>query len=417
MLDPSVFFIVAAAVGLYMAWNIGANDVANAFGTPVGSGAITLRQAILLAAIFEFSGAFFAGSAVAGTIRGDIIRPDLFAARPPDFALGMLAALVGSSIWLNLATFFGQPVSTTHAIIGSVIGFGLMATGIEGVQWHKLGNIVASWFVSPVVGGACSFGIYWGIRRFVLHYKQPVVRARYVVPVGLACMAFVMLYSMLQKLFPKALTLTPGETRWLALTAGVVVANLGGILVWAIMRRRCQPKGTIYEQQAEVERFFSRLQVMDACYISFSHGANDVANAVGPLVGILHALKGSVTTEAGVPLWVLGLGGGGIVLGLATYGYKVLYAVGKKITEVTPTRGFAAEFSTATTVLVCSLLGLPISTTFVLVGAVMGVGLARGFGAIDLKVIRRIFLSWIITIPASALATVLVYVILSRCWR
>ena len=404
-----VLFGAAILIGFYMAWNIGANDVANAFGTPVGSGAISLRQAIVLAAIFEFCGCFFAGSQVTNTIRGDIVLPQMFAAQPRMFAVGMMAALLGASIWLNVATFFSQPVSTTHAIIGSVVGFGVVAMGPGCVQWHKLGGIAASWIISPLVGGGFAYVIYWSIRRFVLHHARPIHRARYAVPLGLTGMSCVMLYSILQGAFPKFLHVDRTEACWLAATAAVVIANLVGLLVWAVMIRRCNPSGEISEQHAAVERFFSRVQVMDACYLSFAHGANDVANAIGPVLGVFQGLQGNVGGQAAVPAWLLACGGFGIVLGLGTYGYKVLKAVGCKITEVTPTRGFAAEFSTATTVLVCSLLGLPISTTFVLVGAVMGVGLARGFGAVDLLVVRRIFASWVITIPASAIITVVIY--------
>ena len=405
--------LLAFFVALYMAWNIGANDVANAFGTPVGSGAITFRTALVLAAIFEFCGAFFAGGNVTDTIRGNIVYPELFAADPKVFAIGMLAALLGASIWLNLATYLSQPVSTTHAIIGAVIGFGVVAMGPAAIQWHKMGAIASSWIISPLVGAFFSFLIYHVLLRHVLHHVKPIARAQIAVPLGLGAMTCVMLYSILQAYYPRALHIPKSQGCWLALGTAVVMANLIGVAVWAIMKRRCNPDKPLGEHSADVERFFSRVQVLDACYLSFAHGANDVANAVGPVVGILQGLRGTVATQAVIPAWVLALGGFGIVLGLATYGYKVLEAVGRKITEVTPTRGFAAEFSTATTVLVCSLLGLPVSTTFVLVGAIMGVGFARGFGAIDLGVVRRIFVSWVVTLPASALLAIGIFKILS----
>jgi PiT family inorganic phosphate transporter len=406
--------ILAFLVALYMAWNIGANDVANAFGTPVGSGAITFRWAMILAAIFEFSGAFFAGAEVTDTIRGDIVHPAVFAAQPMVFAIGMMAALLGASIWLNVATYLSQPVSTTHAIIGAVIGFGLVAAGPSAIQWHKMGGIASSWVISPLVGALFSFLIYHGLLRHVLHHAKPIARSQIAVPLGLGAMTCVMFYSVLQGYYPRALHIEKAQGCWLAAGTAVVMANLIGVVVWAIMKRRCNPDKPLSEHSADVERFFSRVQVMDACYLSFAHGANDVANAVGPVVGIMQGLRGSVATAAPIPAWVLALGGFGIVLGLATYGYKVLEAVGRKITEVTPTRGFAAEFSTATTVLVCSLLGLPVSTTFVLVGAIMGVGLARGFGAIDLRVVRRIFASWVVTLPISALLSAGLFILLRK---
>jgi len=405
--------ILAVVVALYMAWNIGANDVANAFGTPVGSGAITFRKALILAGIFEFAGAFLAGSNVTDTIRGNIVYPEMFAAEPMVFAIGMLAALLGASLWLNLATYLSQPVSTTHAIIGAVIGFGVVAQGPSAIQWHKLGSIASSWLISPLVGALLSFLIYHGLVRHVLHHSRPILRAQVAVPLGLGAMTCVMFYSILQGYYPRALHIERAQGCWLALGTAVVMANLIGVAVWAIMKRRCNPDKPLSEHSADVERFFSRVQVLDACYLSFAHGANDVANAVGPVVGIIQGLQGSVATKAAIPAWVLALGGLGIVMGLATYGYKVLEAVGRKITEVTPTRGFAAEFSTATTVLVCSLMGLPVSTTFVLVGAVMGVGFARGYGAIDLGVVRRIFASWLVTIPISALLTMGLFKVMS----
>lgn len=406
--------ILAFLVAFYMAWNIGANDVANAFGTPVGSGAITFRWALVLAAIFEFSGAFFAGGNVTDTIRGNIVRPEMFTADPTVFAIGMLAALFGAAIWLNVATYFSQPVSTTHAIIGAVIGFGVVAVGPQAIQWNKMGAIASSWVISPLVGAFFSFFIYKGLVRHVLHHSRPIARAQIAVPLGLGAMTCVMLYSILQGYYPLALHIQQTQGCWLAAGTALVMAILIGVSAWAIMKRCCNPDKPLAEQCVDVERFFSRVQILDACYLSFAHGANDVANAVGPVVGIIQGIGGTIATKVATPAWVLGFGGVGIVFGLATYGYKVLEAVGRKITEVTPTRGFAAEFSTATTVLTCSLLGLPVSTTFVLVGAIMGVGLARGYGAIDMGVVRRIFASWLVTLPISALLSAGIFMILRK---
>lgn len=411
------FLLVALAVGFYMAWNIGANDVANAFGTSVGSGALTFRRALLLAAIFEFSGAFFVGSHVANTIRGDIVRPVLFLASPMDFAVGMLAALVATSLWLHLATYFGQPVSTTHAIIGAVIGFGVVAHGPDSIQWYKLIRIAASWFVSPLAGAVLGFLIYSLIRKMVLASRQPIASAKVALPIGLASVVFILVYSILNETLPhlagdRMPLVLPLPA--LALGASVIIAAGAGWLGRLLTRKRMYAVSDMTDEFRVVERWFGRLQIMTACYMSFAHGANDVANAIAPIAGILSAVQGNLAAQTVVPTWVLAFGGLGIVAGLATYGHKVMEAVGRKITEVTPTRGFSAEFGTATTVLVCSLMGLPISTTFVLVGAVMGVGFARGFGAIDLKVVRRIFMSWVITIPVSALLAALIYWILKH---
>ena len=390
-----------------MAWNIGANDVANAFGTSVGSGAVTFRRALILAAIFEFCGAFFVGAHVTGTIRGEILRPEAFALNPGEFAIGMLASILAASLWLHVATFYGQPVSTTHAIIGAVIGFGVVAHGPACVQWLKMGRIAASWFVSPVVGGVLAYLIYQAIRRWVLNSRTPLMHARVAIPVGFGAVICILGFSIVGDLLP-GLHINLSEIIPLALIAGLV----SGWGCYRFLKVRIQPVDNAGDEYACIERWFGRLQILTACYMSFAHGANDVANAIAPVVGILQAIQGAVVSTSKVPAWLLAFGGVGIIAGLATYGYKVIEAVGRKITEVTPTRGFSAEFGTATTVLVCSLMGLPISTTFVLVGSVMGVGFARGFGAIDLAVVRKIFLSWVITIPIAAIGSAILFLIL-----
>ena len=448
----TTFVLIAAIViGLYMAWNIGANDVANAMGTSVGSGALTLKQAVILAGIFEFSGAFFVGGHVAETIRKGIVdidvlrasspirepapatapgrsssrpaeesgevrppatRPAAWALRDPlrvKLVMGMLAALLAAALWLNVATFFGQPVSTTHAIVGAVVGFAVMAAGLDTVVWSKMGKIAASWVVSPVVGATLAFAIYRLIQRHVLRHRHPVFMAKRAIPLCFGSVACILGLSILYKV------LHVGRgTFYIALPLAMVFGMAVGLVARAVLLRRTAAlRYRRKDRYTVVEKWFGRIQPITACYMAFAHGANDVANAIGPLAGVFHfARGGEIGSKAPVPLWLLAMGGVGIVVGLATYGYKVMRAIGKRITEITPTRGFAAEFGTASTVLVCSLMGLPISTTLVLVGAVMGVGLARGFAAIDMKVIRRIFASWLITIPASAIFAAVLYKIL-----
>jgi len=437
----TVFLIIAIAAGLYMAWCIGANDVANAMGTPVGSGAITLRKAIILAGIFEFLGAFFVGSNVAHTVGKGIVPIDAFrrqavvsttaapaseqlsiSGAPPDgprrdpaaerLAIGMLAALLAAAIWLNVATFFGQPVSTTHAIIGAVIGFAVVSVGPGCVRWSKMSQIAAGWLISPLAGGLLSYVVYCSIRRFVLNSRHPVYRAKAAVPLALGAVVFVLCLSILYKGLHLELS------AWHAVPPAAAAGLLVAAIAWVIIKRRTRNRRIrLAERYDVVERWFSRIQILTVCYIAFAHGANDVANAIGPLAVAVDGFRGGqLIGQAGIPVWLLALGGAGIVVGLATYGYKVIEVVGKKITEITPTRGFSAEFGTATTVLVCSKLGLPVSTTFVLVGAVMGVGLARGFAAIDLRVIRRIFTSWVITIPVSAVLAAVIYRLLLLLW-
>jgi PiT family inorganic phosphate transporter len=325
--------------------------------------------------------------------------------------MGMMAALIASSIWLNVATYFGQPVSTTHAIIGAVIGFAIVAAGVHAVVWSNMGTIAASWVVSPLVGGALAFIVYKLVQKYVLSSRHPVFMARRALPICFGAVSFLIslsvFYSVLRVKGNALVTKVP-----LAALCGLAVA-LGARAVLARKASRLRVRRS--QRYAVVERWFARIQPITACYMAFAHGANDVANAIGPLAGIFHyAGGGTISDKAPVPLWLLALGGAGIVIGLSTYGYKVMAAIGKKITEITPTRGFAAEFGTASTVLVCSLMGLPISTTFVLVGAVMGVGVARGFGAIDLGVVRKIFASWLITIPVSAVLSAGIYGLLMR---
>jgi PiT family inorganic phosphate transporter len=409
VLTTTVLLVIAILAGLYMAWNIGANDVANAMGTSVGSGALTMRKAVVLAGVFEFCGAFFVGSNVADTIKGGIVPAGSFA-DPIVLGIGMLSALLAAALWLNVATFFSQPVSTTHAIIGAVIGFAVVAVGPQAVRWSKMGAIAASWVISPLVGGSLAYVIYRCIRRFVLRARHPVYMAKMAVPLGFGAVVFVMTLSILYRGLAKLrLDMPLSKALPIAVAAGLFMGGLTHLIIRTRTRNRHIRHSQRYET---IERWFSRVQIMTACYLAFAHGANDVANAIGPLAGAVKAFCSAecvVAAKTVVPTWMLALGGVGIVIGLATYGYKVIEAIGRKITEITPTRGFSAEFGTATTVLVCSKLGLPVSTTFVLVGAVMGVGVARGFGAIDLKVIRRIFASWLITIPVSAVFSAIIY--------
>ena len=445
MLAPTVLLVVALVGGLYMAWNIGANDVANAMGTSVGSGAITLKQAVIIAGVFEFAGALIVGGGVAQTIRKGIVDMDEFraalvsrapAATPPTsspadegaaaleaqrkdrgaedrvhgrLALGMLSALLGAALWLNVATVFSQPVSTTHAIVGAVVGFALVAAGPDCIVWSKMGVIAASWVISPVAGALLAYVIYRLIQRFVLRSRHPVFMAKRAVPLGFGAVVFVMSLSIVYEMMHLGVT-----GLWKALPVALVAGLFAGAFARAVLLRKARAQRIRRSERYQVvERWFSRVQPVSACYLAFAHGANDVANAIGPLAAVVHyATGGLMGAQTPVPFWLLALGGVGIVLGVMTYGYKVIEAIGRKITEITPTRGFSAEFGTATSVLVCSLLGLPVSTTLVLVGAVMGVGLARGFGAIDLKVLKRIFASWAITIPVSAGFSAAIYMAL-----
>lgn len=399
---------IALFAGLYMAWNIGANDVANAMGTSVGSKALTLKKAIIVAAIFEFSGSFFVGKHVTSTISKGIVDPNLFKSTPNEFILGMLAALIAAGIWLQLATYLGWPVSTTHSIVGAVVGFGIVSHGLSAIEWGKLFSIVMSWIVSPIMGGIIAFFMFRWITKKILATEYPARATVKYAPYLVSLVVFIIALSVVYK----------GLRLNLPLSKSILLALAISAISWVIVKFFVVATPTIGEKGLkerlfETEELFKILQVVTACYMAFAHGANDVANATGPLAGIITTMtQGTVTSKAYVPQWVLALGGVGIVVGLATWGYRVIETVGKKITDITPSRGFCAEFGCATTVLVCSKLGLPISTTHTLVGSVIGVGMARGMGALNLRVIRQIINSWIITIPFTAGICVFLFALL-----
>ncbi len=465
----SILTILILVIGFYMAWNIGANDVSNAMGTSVGSGALTMRRAVILAAILEFCGAYFVGADVSETMQRGLVNPEIFATQPLILILGMCGALLGTSFWLQLASYLGWPVSTTHAIVGAILGFGAIAGGFEAILWGEVSSIAISWVVSPLISAVISYFVFSFLQKKILYTMDPIEATRRVIPffffVVFATFTLSLIFNGLQNLdlqisFPAALGLS------------LLTGSVAGVIAYFAIKRVAVPAGYIQpegryspqtvlsldkaikhlqrvrvssadethekismilhdvkslsqkireetnfgERASEyhfVEKVFVYLQIISACYVAFAHGANDVANAIGPVAAVLDVLKNGVISEtATIPSWLLALGGIGIVIGLATWGWRVIETIGKKITELTPTRGFCAEFGAATTILVASKLGLPISTTHCLVGAVLGVGLARGLSALNLGMIREIVLSWIVTIPASAGMSILCFYIL-----
>jgi PiT family inorganic phosphate transporter len=398
--------LIAAGLALYMAWAIGANDVANAMGTSVGSGALTIRQAILVAGVLEFGGAFLAGGHVTETIRSGILDADLFTEDPDRLIWGMLAALAAAGTWLLLATRAGWPVSTTHSIVGAIVGFGAVGIGADAVQWGKVAQIAVSWVTSPLIAGGIAFLIFRFVRSAVLDQDDPVACARRLGPLFVFVVVFTLSLVTLNKgLKNLKLDFDFGEASTLAAALGLAAAIAGRFL----LARMKLGAGDSEFRYRRVETLFGMLQVMTACAVAFAHGSNDVANAIGPLAAIHQAVAGASEGKAVVTTWMLGIGGIGIVVGLATHGYRVMETVGKKITELTPSRGFSAELATALTIVVASRLGIPVSTTHTLVGSVLGVGLARGIGALDLRVVGTIFLSWLITLPSGAALAIFFY--------
>lgn len=463
-----ILLILVLVAGFYMSWNIGANDVANAMGTSVGSGALKLRQAVYIAAVLEFSGAFFFGSHVSSTIQTGLVDPEIFAHTPRILVYGMLSSLIASGAWLQIASYYGWPVSTTHSIVGALIGFGVVVGGLNAVYWTNVFSIVSSWVVSPLLGGAISYGIFNLLRKKIFYSTNPLASAKKLTPLLVFLLVMILFlifilnalknlnleltflqemllmlivsslasfgsYLCLQKFMPhdvqaKAPSVLNPELiaemekakkllqRVNSSSAGELQFHLSGIVeeIDGMVKKQSEQHADAQSEFSGVERIFSYLQIVTACLMAFAHGANDVANAIGPLSAATSILmSGEIPTQTHVPAWALALGGVGIVAGLATWGWRVIETIGKKITELTPTRGFAAEFGAATTILLASRIGLPISTTHTLVGAVIGVGLARGIEALDLRTMREIVISWVVTVPAGACIAVAVFYLIN----
>ena len=473
-IESIIILTLAVGFGFYMAWNIGANDVANAMGTSIGSGALTLKKAVLIAAIFEFAGAFLVGSHVTETVRKGIIDLSIFTEMENGTNIlmyGMLASLLAAGAWLQIASYFGWPVSTTHSIVGAIVGFGIIAGGAAGVDWRQIGTIVMSWAISPLLSGTIAFVVFSVIRHSMINVPNPVQATKRWAPAFIflvfAILTLVILFKGLKNLhlnlsFPEALLIAAGIGMVAAITGWLLIRRvyispsvdeettipLAVISVdlrsMARLTRRIQSKATketegyiediqehvelltnmVERSEAQmqtrgdfqfVEKIFTHLQVMSACFVAFAHGANDVANAIGPLAAIVSIVNGGANALVGqttVPVWILGLGGIGIVIGLSTWGWRVIETIGKKITELTPTRGFSAEFAAATTIVLASRLRIPISTTHTLVGGVLGVGVARGIESLNPRVIRDIFTSWIVTLPAGAGMSIVFFLII-----
>jgi PiT family inorganic phosphate transporter len=395
------FILMALAVvfGLYMTWGIGANDVANAMGTSVGSGAITVKQAIIIAAIFEFAGAFIAGGNVTATIRKGIIDPSSVVNQPEILVFGMLAALLAAAIWLMIASSRGWPVSTTHTIVGAVIGFAVVGIGVDAVQWGKVAGIAASWVVSPLLGGIIAFLLMMSIRKLILNTENPFQSAKHWGPGYIFLVGFtISLVTLFKGLSHLNIEMTVAMSFLVAVVFGLVLAAIGWFL---INRVHVDPAADRDFHFASVEKVFTPMMIFTACAMAFAHGSNDVANGIGPLAAVISIVQsgGEVAQKAALPLWILVLGGTGIVVGLATMGYRVMKTIGSGITQLTPSRGYCATLAAAATVVLASRTGLPVSTTHIAVGAVIGVGLARGVGAIDLRVIGGIIVSWLVTLP------------------
>ncbi|NMH66435.1 inorganic phosphate transporter [Shewanella salipaludis] len=393
---------IAAAFGFLMAWGIGANDVANAMGTSVGSNAITIKQAIIIAMIFEFAGAYLAGGEVTSTIRNGIIDPAYFTEAPQLLVYGMIASLLAAGIWLVVASALGWPVSTTHSIVGAIIGFAAVGVSTDAVIWGKVGGIVGSWIITPAISGFIAFILFQSVQKLIFNTDNPLANAKRYVPFYMALAGFIMsLVTITKGLKHVGIHFSSVEAYGLATVIAILIAIVGKIV---ISRLKMSDKADRQAHFGNVEKVFAVLMVMTACCMAFAHGSNDVANAIGPLAAVVSVVSsgGEIASKSALVWWILPLGGIGIVMGLAIFGKRVMQTIGKNITHLTPSRGFAAELAAATTVVIASGTGLPISTTQTLVGAVLGVGMARGIAAINMGVVRNIVVSWVITLPAGA---------------
>lgn len=406
MEGSTLFLGLAVFGGVLMAFNLGANDVANSMASAVGARAITVRQAVLIAAVLNFVGAVFLGSHVTATISKGIINPEMITDQRL-LMIGMLAALISAALWVLAATLTALPVSSTHSIVGSILGFGFVAGGPEVVNWGKMGGIVLSWIISPFFGALVSWLVFIHIRRYILELPHFIAQARKWAPAWLALTVALVAMSFLYKTpFGKKLGL--GLASALGLTAAI------SFLAWWSARsivRRILPD---VEQGPEaVENLFRNMQVGTSCYVALSQGANDVANAVGPVAAVWAiAQGGGLKGVTEVPTWLLMVGGVGIGVGITLLGHKVMATVGEKITVLTNTRGFAVDFGAATTVLIASNLGMPVSTTHAAVGSVVGVGLARGFAAVDFRVLGKVVLYWVLTVPIAAFTSIIIFQLL-----
>ena len=408
LIDINLTLVLALAASFLMACAVGANDVANAMGTSVGCKVINLKQAVLIAAIFEAMGALLASSEVTTTIRQGVVDLSFYANDLDALILGMVACLLASASWLILATYFAWPVSTTHSIIGSLVGFSFLVGGAESIHWWGLLKIFSSWVTGPVISGAVAYFLFKSLQRFIFSSVDPIKKAILLLPIyGSIVGVFIGISFLSHQL---------NDLFWTALASlflgFLTFCILSCFYKWTYVE---EPSISLRRQFEKIEKMFGFLVVMTASFMAFAHGSNDVANAIGPLSVIigLQDMGYAAMEHTGIPLELLLFGAVGVVIGLAIYGYRIIETVGNDITLLTPTRSFSAQLATSIVVVVASLIGLPVSTTQILVGSILGVGFARGIEALNLKVVKNIFMSWIITLPSGAVLSMGYYLFLN----
>lgn len=413
LMDHSLLYVILAVILCFMmTWGVGANDLANVMSTTMGSKAVTVKQAMLIAVFFEFAGAFFGGAGVTETMRDGIINTSLLADQPLILIEGMLGVLLACTIWMNLASYLGVPVSITNALVGSMVGFGSLVLGTDAVHWNQVSHIAIGWITSPLIAGITGYGLFISIQQTIFVKNDILARAKFYVPIYLFLVGSILSFiTVFKGLAHFNVHLNFHQNVMVAIGCSITITIIGVIFIKRIPETL--PMGR-RDSFVQVEKYFAVLMAMTACAMAFAHGSNDVALAVGPL-SIVHSLVLHANQPLDVtsyPSWIILLGCVGVISGLLMYGRKVIETVGSSITALTPSRAFAATLAAATTVVVATSLGIPVSATQTLVGAVLGVGLARGIGALNLIVIRNIFTSWILTLPAASLLTIISYKIL-----
>ncbi|KTD17498.1 inorganic phosphate transporter [Legionella jordanis] len=409
MAYPVLLYILAIAFCFLMTWGVGANDLANVMSTTMGSKAITVRQAMIIAVIFEFAGAFLGGSGVTETMRDGIISSSQLSNQPLVLIEGMLSVLIACTVWMNLASYLGVPVSITNALVGSMVGFGSLVLGSNAVQWQQVYHIAIGWFTSPLIAGITAYALFMSIQQTIFIKSDPLEKAKWYVPIYLFLVGSILSFiTVFKGLNHFDIHLNLKQDLAVTLASSISLTIIGMIIIRHIPE---MPRIRRRERFLQVEKHFAVLMGLTACAMVFAHGSNDVALAVGPLTIIYSLIMNAdhPIAAANYPAWIILLGCGGVVIGFLMYGRKVIETVGSSITALTPSRAFAATLAAATTVVVATSTGIPVSATQTLVGAVLGVGLARGIGALNLIVIRNIFTSWILTLPAASLLTILAY--------
>ncbi|MBY0545336.1 MAG: inorganic phosphate transporter [Gammaproteobacteria bacterium] len=412
MIHGQLYIILACLFGLLMTFGVGANDLANVMSTSMGSKAITVRQAIIIAILFEFAGAFLGGIQVSDTIRHGIINTDVLNSHPEEFIYGMLSVLLAGSTWMFLASYLGLPVSITHTIVGAIVGFGVIKLGMGSIEWNHVKIIAISWVSSPAIAGILSYSLFMSIQWLIFSKLHPFGYVKRYAPLYLFLIGVaISTASVTRGLRHYGVPLNTLDGIMLALFIGLIVMVSGMLLIHKI---RLPSYATRQQEFETVEKVFGIMMLFTAAAMVFAHGSNDVAIAVGPIAAVVSVVKanGNLLAQQPIPYWTIALGAGGVVLGLLAYGRNVISTVGHGITNLTPSRAFAATISAAFTVVIATGTGIPVSATQTLVGGVLGVGLARGIGALNLLVIRNIFMSWIITIPAGAFFTIGWYYVL-----